>query len=231
MKRLFLTATAAAVLIFAAPALAEPHHGGAGAGGSHAGGGGSHAGGGGGHTGGGHSGGTHLGGGGGGHTGGGSGGTHTHAVHTHSGHTGGGSGGTHTHAVHTHSGHTGGGIGHGHNTTNVHMNVNTNVHAGGGAGGGHGHIDFNRHNVSASHHFHYRGGEYRWPGGYHYQRWSYGQTFPSIFWAQDYWIDDYADYGLAYPPDGAVWVRYGNDAVLVDRDSGEILEVVYDQFY
>jgi Ni/Co efflux regulator RcnB len=97
--------------------------------------------------------------------------------------------------------------------------------------GGHSHTNFKRHNVTASHHFHYRGGAYRWPGGYHYQRWSYGQTLPSIFWAQDYWISDYEDYGLGYPPDGCVWVRYGNDALLIDEDSGEILEVVYGQFY
>jgi len=96
--------------------------------------------------------------------------------------------------------------------------------------GSHGHIDFNRHNVTASRHFHYRGGAWRWPSGYHYQRWSFGMMLPSIFWAQDYWINDYYDYGLAYPPAGAVWVRYGDDALLVDRYTGEILEVVYGQF-
>lgn len=105
------------------------------------------------------------------------------------------------------------------NHGNNHGNNHTNVH-----------INFNRHNVTASRHFHYRGGAYRWPGGYHYQRWSFGMTLPSVFWGQNYWIDDYQDYGLAYPPDGAVWVRYGDDALLIDRYSGEILEVVYGQF-
>ncbi len=95
---------------------------------------------------------------------------------------------------------------------------------------GHGKIDFHRHNVTASHHFHYRGGNYRWPHGYHYQRWSFGMTLPSIFWGRDYWIDDYSDYGLAYPPPGCVWVRYGDDAILIDEYTGEILEVVYGQF-
>lgn len=90
---------------------------------------------------------------------------------------------------------------------------------------------FNRRNVTAQHHYRYRGNSWRWPNGYHYQRWTFGMTLPSLFWASDYWINDYSDYGLAYPPPGTVWVRYGDDAVLIDRDSGEILEVVYGQFY
>jgi len=93
------------------------------------------------------------------------------------------------------------------------------------------HIDFNRRNVTANHHYRYRGNSWRWPNGYSYRRWTYGMTLPSLFWAQQYWISDYSYYGLAYPPPGTVWVRYGNDAVLVDRYSGEILEVVYGQFY
>lgn len=93
------------------------------------------------------------------------------------------------------------------------------------------HINFNRHDVTAQHHYRYRGGRWNWPHGYAYRRWTFGMTLPSIFWARDYWIDDYYDYGLAPPPPGCVWVRYGNDAVLIDQYSGEILEVVYDQFY
>ena len=90
---------------------------------------------------------------------------------------------------------------------------------------------YSQGNVTASRHFHYRGGAYRGPAGYSYRRWSYGQTLPSIYFAQNYWIDDYSYYGLAYPPEDAVWVRYGPDALLIDRDSGAILEVVYGQFY
>lgn len=119
------------------------------------------------------------------------------------------------------------------NISNNMMGGDNNRHSNGLNGNNnhsHGHINFNRHNVTASRHFHYRGGAYRWPGGYHYQRWSFGMTLPSVFWGQNYWIDDYQDYGLAYPPNGAVWVRYGDDALLIDRYSGEILEVVYGQF-
>ncbi|MBS0273876.1 MAG: RcnB family protein [Proteobacteria bacterium] len=90
---------------------------------------------------------------------------------------------------------------------------------------------FNRRNVTAQHHYRWRGGEWRWPGGYHYRRWTFGMTLPSLFWGSNYWINDYYYYGLGAPPPGTVWVRYGNDAILIDRYSGEILEVVYDQFY
>jgi Ni/Co efflux regulator RcnB len=90
---------------------------------------------------------------------------------------------------------------------------------------------FNRRNVHARHHYRYRGERWRWPRGYAYQRWTFGMTLPSIFWANNYWIDDYAYYGLGAPPPGTVWVRYGSDAILIDRYTGEILEVVYGQFY
>ncbi|MGN6517772.1 MAG: RcnB family protein [Rhizomicrobium sp.] len=99
--------------------------------------------------------------------------------------------------------------------------------------GRHGHdfSDFNRRNVHASHHYRWRGRSWHWPSGHSYRRWTFGMTLPSIFWANNYWIDDYYDYGLGAPPPGTVWVRYGNDAILIDRYTGEILEVVYDQFY
>lgn len=110
-------------------------------------------------------------------------------------------------------------------SNNNNRNYNNNSNRGGGR------ANFNRRNVTAQHHYHYRGGDYRGPSGYNYRRWAYGEMLPSIYWGRDYWIDDYYDYGLADPPPGCVWVRYGNDAVLIDEDSGEILEVVYDQFY
>jgi Ni/Co efflux regulator RcnB len=91
--------------------------------------------------------------------------------------------------------------------------------------------NFNRRNVHAQHHYRWRGNTWRWPSGHHYQRWTFGMTLPSLFWASNYWINDYYDYGLGAPPPGTVWVRYGDDAILIDRYTGEILEVVYDQFY
>ena len=105
--------------------------------------------------------------------------------------------------------------GHGNNWSNGHRNS---------------HANFNRRNVTAQHHYRYRGNAWRWPNGYRYQRWTFGMTLPSVFWAQNYWINDYDDYGLGVPPPGTVWVRYNDDAILIDQYTGEILEVVYGQF-
>lgn len=77
----------------------------------------------------------------------------------------------------------------------------------------------------------FRGPAYRRPPGWYYQRWSFGQILPALFWAQQYWLNDYMAYDLPPPPPGAVWVRYGNDALLIDRYSGEIITIQYDVFY
>jgi Ni/Co efflux regulator RcnB len=78
---------------------------------------------------------------------------------------------------------------------------------------------------------HYRYGSYRRPHGWYYRRWNYGDFLPALFFGQDYWISDYRDFDLPYPPEGTVWVRYGNDALLVDEDTGEIIQVIYGIFY
>ena len=101
-------------------------------------------------------------------------------------------------------------------------------------GGDRGHNADNRwqryeRNTSAQHR--YDRGDYRWPRGYGYQRWTYGQFLPQVFFNESSRIYDYADYRLPYPPPGAAWVRYGPDALLIDRDTGEIIQVIYGVFY
>ena len=59
----------------------------------------------------------------------------------------------------------------------------------------------------------------------------YGDILPGAFWASSYWIADYWLYALAPPPPGYVWVRYGADALLIDRSTGEVVEVIYGIFY
>ncbi|HEY0107895.1 MAG TPA: RcnB family protein, partial [Rhizomicrobium sp.] len=71
---------------------------------------------------------------------------------------------------------------------------------------------------------------YRGPSGYSYRRWTFGEILPSLSSSRDYWIADYSDYGLQDPPEGCEWVLYGSDALLIDVDTGEIVEVVYGQF-
>ena len=66
---------------------------------------------------------------------------------------------------------------------------------------------------------------------YGYRRFSIGFRLSPILFAQSYWIDDPYDYRLpeAYGP--YRWVRYYNDALLVDLDTGEVVDTIYDIFW
>lgn len=92
----------------------------------------------------------------------------------------------------------------------------------------HGFVDFHQ-NFTAPRHFH--AGAYRRPAGWYSHQWAFGQFLPAAFWARDYWLVDFMDFGLPPPPYGAVWVRVGNDALLIDQDTGEIITVEYGLFY
>lgn len=70
------------------------------------------------------------------------------------------------------------------------------------------------------------------PGwGYGYRRFSIGFTLSAFLFDPDYWIDDAAYYRLppAYGP--YRWVRYYNDALLVDIRTGYVVDTVYDIFW
>ncbi len=79
----------------------------------------------------------------------------------------------------------------------------------------------------------YRLPRYYAPQGYYggYRRFGIGFTLSSILFGQDYWIDDPYNYRLpdAYGP--YRWVRYYNDALLVDLETGEVVDVEYDIFW
>jgi Ni/Co efflux regulator RcnB len=72
---------------------------------------------------------------------------------------------------------------------------------------------------------------YRRPAGWYSHRWRFGEFLPAAFWIRDYWIVDFEEYDLPPPPYGAVWVRVDRDALLIDEESGEIITVAYDVFY
>lgn len=84
-------------------------------------------------------------------------------------------------------------------------------------------------NIVAVHRYHWR--PYVRPHGWYYRRWVFGERLPLIFWTRNYWITDYWMFGLEIPPLGCEWVRYGNDALLIDTRTGEILQVIYGVFY
>ena len=84
-------------------------------------------------------------------------------------------------------------------------------------------------NRDSEHRYHWQ--HYVQPRGWYYQRWVYGQALPMAFWGREYWLDGYASFGLIDPPYGYVWVRYGNDAMLLAVESGLILSVQYGVFF
>lgn len=76
----------------------------------------------------------------------------------------------------------------------------------------------------------FRLGVYFDPFGYGYRPFDIGYNLAPLYYRQQYWIDP-ALYGLPYPPPGTVWVRYWNDAVLVDSYSGEVVDVIHNFFW
>ena len=84
-------------------------------------------------------------------------------------------------------------------------------------------------NFNASRRFH--APVYHRPAGWYQRRWTYGEILPSLFWAPQFWLSDYYDFGLMPPPADTVWVRDGDDALLIDRFTGEIIQVDYNVFY
>ena len=85
-----------------------------------------------------------------------------------------------------------------------------------------------QHNFQAARSYHV--GPYHPPHGYVARRWGYGEALPRVFWAPQYLIADYWLFALEVPPAGYEWVRYGNDALLISTDNGEILQVEYGVF-
>lgn len=77
----------------------------------------------------------------------------------------------------------------------------------------------------------FRAPPYRRPAGWYERRWGFGDFLPALFWSSSYWLNDFDYYELPPPPFGTVWVRNYNDALLVDRDTGEIISVRYGVFY
>jgi Ni/Co efflux regulator RcnB len=76
----------------------------------------------------------------------------------------------------------------------------------------------------------YRIGPYHRPPGWAVHRWAYGQVLPRAYFAPEYILSDYWLFALEVPPVGYEWVRDDTDALLVNINSGEILQVVYGAF-
>jgi len=77
----------------------------------------------------------------------------------------------------------------------------------------------------------YRLPRYAAPRGYSYQRWYPGYRWNSFFYSSSYWISDPWSYRLPPAYGDYRWVRYYDDAVLVDLRSGEIVDIIYSFFF
>lgn len=104
---------------------------------------------------------------------------------------------------------------------------------GGDRGGGH----FDWHGDSRFHDYSgVRMGFYFAPGhGYYHvpqqwygHHWDRGEYLPRYFFSYRIYDPDY--YDLPYPPYGCAWMFVGEDAVLVDLDTGQVIDVIYDVF-
>lgn len=124
--------------------------------------------------------------------------------------------------------------GNGHVNDNDHGNDNGHVttsfdHNGNNPGHPHAQVSVKiKIAVNATHHF--RAPAYRAPRGYVYRRYNVGERLEAAYFAQEYWLSDFAMYDLIAPPDGYTWVRFGPDAILVDEDTGEVVQVQYGVF-
>ena len=78
---------------------------------------------------------------------------------------------------------------------------------------------------------HFRIGIYFDPFGYNYRRWSVGSFLNSGYYRSSYWLNDPWQYRLppAYGP--YRWVRYWNDALLVNIYTGEVEDVIHGFFW
>ncbi len=75
------------------------------------------------------------------------------------------------------------------------------------------------------------GPAFRYPPGFSYRVWATGAILPAIFLTPTYFYDGYAALGLAPPPAGYQWVRYGPDVLLVNLATGRVADTVDGVFY
>jgi Ni/Co efflux regulator RcnB len=79
---------------------------------------------------------------------------------------------------------------------------------------------------------HYNAGVYVSPSGYVYSRYAVGARAPEMFRGGHATLDHYSTYGLDTPPVGTdlAWIRVGDDALLIDQSTGEVVQADYGLF-
>src|SRR6478672_3605505 len=81
------------------------------------------------------------------------------------------------------------------------------------------------------HHSHFHLGFYYDPFGWSYRPYSIGWRLWPSYYSSRYWISDPWEYRLPYAPPGYRWIRYWDDAFLVDTFTGEVVDVIQNFFW
>ena len=68
------------------------------------------------------------------------------------------------------------------------------------------------------------------PSGFTYRRFAVGDHVPSVLLGDSVVLNNYSEYALMSPPSGLTWIRDGQDALLVDVRTGEVIQADYDMF-
>lgn len=74
-------------------------------------------------------------------------------------------------------------------------------------------------------------GFYYDPFGWNYYPYLIGYRMWPSYYSSSFWLNDPWQYRLPYAPPGTRWIRYYDDAILVDMWSGQVLDVIYDFFW
>ena len=74
-------------------------------------------------------------------------------------------------------------------------------------------------------------GFYSDPFGWGYQPYSIGWRLWPSYYRSSYWLSDPWQYRLPYAPPGTRWIRYYDDAILVDTWTGEVVDVLHNFFW
>ena len=74
-------------------------------------------------------------------------------------------------------------------------------------------------------------GVYFDPFGWGYQRYNVGWRLYPNYYSSNYWLNDPSMYALPYAPYPYKWVRYYDDALLVNTFTGQVVDVMYDFFW
>ena len=74
-------------------------------------------------------------------------------------------------------------------------------------------------------------GFYSDPFGWGYRPYQIGWRLWPSYYSSRFWLNDPYQYRLPYAPPGYRWIRYYDDAILVDTWNGQVVDVIYNFFW